>query len=74
LNTYLESQLGPAGSRSYPPKETPDIGCGKVDAIASTEFINLNLLGDGCVGEYDHLRLSALIPGQGMRRSLLDMA
>jgi hypothetical protein len=71
LNTYLESQLGPAGSRSYPPKETPDIGCGEVDPIASTELINLNLLGDGCVGEYDHLRASASIPARVMVEAYL---
>jgi hypothetical protein len=45
--------------RSCIPKETPDIGCGKVDPIVSTKLIDLNLLGNGCVGEYDHLKTSA---------------
>ena len=45
--------------QSYIPKETSDIGCGKVNTVASTELINLDLLGDGCIGEYDHLRTSA---------------
>ena len=59
LKTYLECQLGRAGSQSYIPKETSDIGCGEVDPVASTELIDLNLLGNGSVGEYDHLRSSA---------------
>jgi hypothetical protein len=57
--------------QSYIPKETPDIGCGKVDAIASTEFINLNLLGDGSVGKYNHLRTSAPNPAPVVMKAYL---
>ena len=71
LNTYLGRQLGPAGSISYIPKETPDIGCGKVDTVASTELINLNLLGNSCVSEYDHLTASASIPARVMVEAYL---
>jgi hypothetical protein len=71
LNTYLGRQLGPAGSISYIPKETPDIGCGKVDAIASTELINLNLLGNGSVGKYDHLKTSASFSARAVNEAYL---
>jgi hypothetical protein len=69
MSAYLD-----AGVRSYIPKETPDIGCGKVNTVTSTELINLNLLCDGCIGEYDHLRMSAILPGRGKGKSLPDKA
>lgn len=60
------------GVRSYIPKETPDIGCGEVDPICSTELIDLDLFGNSCVGKYDHLKRSAFVPGRRVS-GLLDM-
>lgn len=57
--------------QSYIPKETSDIGCGKVNTVASTEVINLDLLGDGCIGEYDHLRTSAPDPAPVIMKAYL---
>ena len=45
--------------QSHIPKETPDVGCCEIDPIASTVFVDFDLLGDSSICEDDHLVPSA---------------
>jgi hypothetical protein len=40
------------------PKETPDVGGGKVDPFATAVLVDLDLLHDRSIGEDDHLIVS----------------